>query len=237
MYRTTCTIRFPTVSKCLKKSSRCGERAAQMSSSFSRTTTRDLSGHTQKVHCVAWNGSGDTLASGSVDHTARLWRLDARGNGSALCELRGHTDAVDQLCWDPTNNNCLATASGDKTVRVWDSRSGPRQTHALQTSGENINISWSPDGKYIAVGNKDDCISIIDTSKYKIVKRVQFTYEVNEFAWSPNGEYFFLSAGQTSFGSIEAMKYRPDQGLESFRTVRRLDHTCVRALVNVRCII
>jgi THO complex subunit 3 len=27
-------------------------------------------------------------------------------------------------------------------------------SHKVDTSGENINISWSPDGKQIAVGNK-----------------------------------------------------------------------------------
>lgn len=37
-------------------------------------------------------------------------------------ELKGHSDSVDQLCWDPTHSEYLATASADKTVRIWDSR-------------------------------------------------------------------------------------------------------------------
>ena len=37
--------------------------------------------------------------------------------------LSGHTNTVDQLSWDPTRNDRLATASSDKTVRLWDSRS------------------------------------------------------------------------------------------------------------------
>jgi len=36
--------------------------------------------------------------------------------------FRGHTDSVDQLCWHPTNPDLLVTASGDKTVRIWDAR-------------------------------------------------------------------------------------------------------------------
>lgn len=36
--------------------------------------------------------------------------------------MKGHSDSVDQLCWHPTNGNLLVTASGDRTVRVWDAR-------------------------------------------------------------------------------------------------------------------
>jgi WD40 repeat protein len=37
--------------------------------------------------------------------------------------LKGHTNSVHQLCWDPTHPEYLATASADKTVRIWDTRS------------------------------------------------------------------------------------------------------------------
>jgi THO complex subunit 3 len=83
------------------------------------------------VQSVAWNCTGRKLATGSVDQSARIWAVDATAsvgrNSESLrseSELKGHTDSVDQLCWDPVNENTLATASCDKSVRFWDVRSG-----------------------------------------------------------------------------------------------------------------
>ena len=36
--------------------------------------------------------------------------------------MKGHSDSVDQLCWHPSHQDLLATASGDKTIRIWDAR-------------------------------------------------------------------------------------------------------------------
>ena len=42
---------------------------------------------------------------------------------SKVGNYKSHSGSVDQLCWHPTKPEVLVTASGDKTVRVWDARS------------------------------------------------------------------------------------------------------------------
>ena len=79
----------------------------------------------------------------------RVWALDPSGRSTGT-ELKGHQDSVDQLRWDPKQPEVLGTASADKTVRIWDARSG-KCANAIETKGENINIRWSPDGQHIAV--------------------------------------------------------------------------------------
>lgn len=67
--------------------------------------------------------------------------------------MKGHTASVEQIAWDPKHDDRLATASTDKTVCIWDTRTAkPAQT--IQTGRENISIAWSPDSTFIASGNK-----------------------------------------------------------------------------------
>jgi hypothetical protein len=65
----------------------------------------------------------------------------------------------------------------------------------VDLSGENINITYKPDGTHIAVGNRDDELTIIDVRKFKAIHKRKFTYEVNEIAWNTTGELFFLTTG------------------------------------------
>lgn len=80
-----------------------------------------LSGHKDCVRSVAWNITGTRLASGSTDKTIRVWNPDKPEVRYSI-QLKGHTQTVDQLCWDPTNPDQLVSASYDKTVRFWDYR-------------------------------------------------------------------------------------------------------------------
>lgn len=180
---------------------------------FSDSKIKEYRGHREKVHTVAWNCDGRRLASGSVDKTARIWTPHRGTDVRYSVELRGHTDSVDQLDWDPTNADRLATASCDRTVRLWDQRTG-KCTTTVQTEGENINICWSPDGKNIAVGDKNDTINIIDTRTFEIVSKQQYNMEVNEISWNIAGDLFYLTTGQ---GTIKIFDYPSFKLLHTLR--------------------
>ena len=71
-------------------------------------------------------------------------------------------------------------------------------------SGENLNITWHPNGECIAVGNKDDLIQFIDTKTYKPKGEKQFKFEVNEISWNNAGTNFFLTTGT---GALHVLDY------------------------------
>lgn len=129
-----------------------------------QNSTIVLSGHKDCIRTVGWNITGTRLASGSTDKTIRIWNPEKPEVRYSI-PLRGHTQSIDNLCWDPTNPDHLVSASSDKTVCFWDYRSTPLFPVGAQllaqsclkevpTKGENINITWSPDGTHVAVASK-----------------------------------------------------------------------------------
>jgi WD40 repeat protein len=66
--------------------------------------------------CLAFSRDGAWLAQGNTDGVVRI--LDS-STGDLLRELPGHSDAVTQAVW-ARGSDLLATASNDKTARVWD---------------------------------------------------------------------------------------------------------------------
>lgn len=181
-----------------------------------------LTGHKKKCNAVAWSCSGNTLASGSNDGTAKLWSVSSSGKGREVGTLKGHSGSIDQLGWHPSNSSTLATAASDKTVRIWDSRAA-KSVAKIATPGENINIVWSRDGKTIAVGNKNEMVSMIDVRRGKIMRKVRFQCEVNEMVWHPKQDLLMLATGHkkpvVDEGIIEVMRVK-NYALQSVRQVK-----------------
>jgi hypothetical protein len=79
---------------------------------------RILTGHAGWVRGVAFSPDGHLLATASADMTARLWDP---ATGDCLRTLTGHAESVSGVA--VSSDGRLATASLDRTVRVWASRS------------------------------------------------------------------------------------------------------------------
>jgi THO complex subunit 3 len=185
-------------------------------SDFTELSTRELRGHRARIHTLGWNIDGTRLASGSVDHTVRIWSTSRM---SLVCELSDHTGSIDKLVWDPQHVDVVATASADKTVKLWDIRMG-KSVHNINTSEENINLSWHPNGSTLAVGTKQDVVGFIDIKEVKLEKKIQYSYEVNEICWNRTGSLFLITTG---LGHINVLEY---PSLKSLHTVQAHTANC-----------
>jgi WD40 repeat protein/tRNA A-37 threonylcarbamoyl transferase component Bud32 len=74
-----------------------------------------------------------------------LWRL---GHGELLT-LRGHLDRVASVVFSPDGRH-LATASWDKTVRIWDGQTGQAIRTLQGHTGAVYAVAFSPDGRRLA---------------------------------------------------------------------------------------
>jgi len=76
--------------------------------------------HSGRVYDVAWSRDGRRFATAGLTGVARIWRA---ANGDLIDTLSGHTGRVFGVAYAPTTSGSgpvtLATASGDKTTRVW----------------------------------------------------------------------------------------------------------------------
>ena len=154
-------------------------------SSASGRERRKLEGHSDSVRSLAWSPDGSTLASGSADHTVRLW--DAASSGRELHKLEGHSDWVRSVAWSP-DGRTLASGSDDKTVRLWDAASG-RELHKLEGHlGSVRSVAWSPDGSTLASGSDDKTMRLWDAASGRELHGLEghlgWAWSV---AWSPDG--------------------------------------------------
>lgn len=81
---------------------------------------RSFSGHTGIIRSVNYAPDGKTIASGSMDHSVKIW--DA-ASGKCLKTLSGHTGWVKAVNYAP-DGKFIASGSEDNTVKIWEVLTG-----------------------------------------------------------------------------------------------------------------
>ena len=124
-----------------------------------------LTGHTGAVNAVAFSPNGHTLATGSADHTVRLWNVTNPARPTPLgSPLTGHTGAVNAVAFSP-DGRTLATGSADHTVRLWNvtdpARAAPLGPSLTGHASEVFSVAFSPDGRILAsAGGSDQTVRL-----------------------------------------------------------------------------
>ena len=102
--------------------------------------------------------------------------------------LRGHDEWVLRVAWSPDGRR-LATASSDRTARIWDPHIGRQLTLLRGHGGEVRGTAWSPDGRRLATASLDGTVRIWDIETGSALTLLRgHDSGVRGVAWSPDGQ-------------------------------------------------
>lgn len=90
---------------------------------------------------------------------------DARAADAELAVLSGHAGVVVSAGYSPEGNRVI-TGSVDKTVRVWDARTGLQLAVLSGHDGTVFSVAYSPDGRHIVTGSGDGTVRIWDARTF-----------------------------------------------------------------------
>ncbi|XP_008565933.1 PREDICTED: periodic tryptophan protein 2 homolog [Galeopterus variegatus] len=109
--------------------------------------------------CVAVDSSGEIISAGAQDSfEIFVWSMQT---GRLLDVLSGHEGPISGLCFNPMKS-ILASASWDKTVRLWDMFDSWRTKETLALTSDALAVTFRPDGAELAVATLNSQITFWD---------------------------------------------------------------------------
>jgi len=130
--------------------------------------------------------SHEKIVTGSDDFTLMLW--DPLNLDKPISRMTGHQALVNHVVFSP-DTFFLASASFDKSVKIWNGHTGEFLFNFRGHVGPVYQIAWSSDSRLLLSGSKDSTLKCWNVK----AKRLMFELpghadEVFCVDWSPDGE-------------------------------------------------
>ena len=108
--------------------------------------------------------------------------------------LIGHNSPIIDIAFS-TDENVIATASADYTVKLWSVSTGEQIAELNRHSGPVNSVAFSPDGKYLVSGSSDGSVTLWSVENLEILASAESGGKINDLAFSCDSN-LLASAGK-----------------------------------------
>uniref|UniRef100_A0A9L0JZT0 Notchless protein homolog 1 n=1 Tax=Equus asinus TaxID=9793 RepID=A0A9L0JZT0_EQUAS len=128
----------------------------------------------------------ERLVSGSDDFTLFLW--SPAEDKKPLARMTGHQALINQVLFSP-DSRIVASASFDKSIKLWDGRTGKYLASLRGHVAAVYQIAWSADSRLLVSGSSDSTLKVWDVKAQKLATDLPgHADEVYAVDWSPDGQ-------------------------------------------------
>ncbi len=153
-----------------------------------------MKGHTEAVYSVAFTPDGKYVASGSGDHTLKVWDSATGKEIKSFGGPTGHQNLVMSVSISP-DGSLIASGGTDNTAKIWDFPSSTSLHSLPKSEGASI-LAVSSDGSKLAGGDKDGHVKIWNSADGKELFQLNgHRGPVTGLAFTGNGQ-FLISCGK-----------------------------------------
>ncbi|XJO71991.1 hypothetical protein BDV3_001406 [Batrachochytrium dendrobatidis] len=167
----------------------------------------------QSITCVAFNGSGDSVLSTSIDHSIKVWNTltfrSKRPNEISIKIwdlVKGYSirtlftlSSCNDLALLDSEGQIIISGHLDNNVRIWDARTGNniREITGIH-SGQVTSVEVSPNQHQFLTTSRDHTLQLLDVRTYTPIATYADGYYRVGMNWarscfSPDGS--FISSG------------------------------------------
>ncbi|XP_051171968.1 coatomer subunit beta' [Leptopilina boulardi] len=189
--------------------------------------------HSDYVRCIAVHPTAPCILTSSDDMSIKLWNWEK----SWLCQqiFEGHTHYVMQIVFNPKDNNTFASASLDRTVKVWQLGSSTANfTLEGHEKGVNcVDYYHGGDKPYLISGADDKFVKIWDYQNKTCVQTLEgHTQNISAVCFHPELPIVLTGSEDGTVRIWHAGTYRLESSLNyGFERVWTI--ACLRGSNNV----